>query len=208
MPSPSWFLALGALSCIGALGCGGAPTPCADRTDEAQRGYCLLHEVQSASTPAEAVAICAGAGTWTDACREVWLLRAMRPGTSYTAADLLPIARADDARMMVLDGLPAADVATQLAACAQHTGQYVCDCTWHAMERWAQARPAEAELARVATLAGPCNQQRSTGLGLAIGCTGAGSCDLARDRQACVTAAAGARAEPSACDPTAGRRGY
>ncbi len=193
MPPSSWLFPLVALAC--------APTPttCADRGDAALRGYCLIQEVQHAGSPAEAVATCAGAGSWEAACREVWLIGAVRPGSAYTAAELLPVAATDDARMLVLDARPDADPLVQLAACEASTGRYVCDCTWHAMARWARTRPDEGEIRRVAAFAGPCAQQHAEGLGMAMGCSGTQGCASARDPRACETERTAIVRDPRTC---------
>ena len=201
MPSSSWLLPLVALSCTPA-----SPT-CAELSDDALRGYCLVREVQHAGSPGEAIAICAGAGTWEATCREVWLIGAVRPGSAYTAADLLPVALTDDSRMLVLDARPSTDALAQLAACERSTGQYVCDCTWHTMARWARAAPDDAEIRRVAAAAGSCGQQHAEGVGMAIGCSGTGDCAAVRDVRACETAREAIRRDPGPCTAPAGPLG-
>lgn len=175
------------------------PARCTDYGDEALEGYCLTREAAAATTPADVARICADAGSWRATCHEVWLLEALKGGGGrFPRADLLALALTDDARLLVLDGAPEADPVAQMAVCERSAGRYACDCVFHGLVRWAETRPSASEIARVALAPTQCAEQHASGIGMAIGCAGVGTCDGVRRTASCL-AEATRSAGPGAC---------
>ncbi|RME21586.1 MAG: hypothetical protein D6798_17790, partial [Deltaproteobacteria bacterium] len=101
-------------------------------------GWCLREAVSArqdpavddpaVDDPAVAVAVCARAGRWEEACRLAWV--AARLGDESVGTDVLlgVCGDAADCAFRVLDARPAGDLAVEVERCRALAGRHAVDC--------------------------------------------------------------------------------
>ncbi len=165
-------------------------------------GFCLKDRVVRLDAAADAVAVCAEAGEWADACRQGWVTEQERRRRTLGADELLRVCGPnEDCAFQMLDTHPVGDIFAQMDRCAEQVPHYARDCVGHALYRWAAEQPTAEGAARL--LLDTTHDPEVVGrfVGAAVTCKGVGSCgdSTARPAEYCRRALQEFTSQPRQC---------
>lgn len=208
----------GPLAALTLLGCGRSAGPalppevsvCAPYAASADTlGYCIVKQAGNLPSPMDVARICPLAGALEGECRRSWMMSRADPGYGFGTDTLLELCADEECRFELLDTRPEPDVARQLQRCRASAGRYASDCAVHSLERWVQARPSPAELARVADLDTGFPDRVGYALGIAQACLGGPACaGSGAVRTSCETTAAQVRRGELPCPQSPAPPGF
>ncbi len=139
--------------------------------------YCRYARASLIDSFDDAIATCADAGEWAALCRDMVTTRwALHDPTLPFDHLLASCSSSGDCALELIEMRQQGDVAEQLRACERHTGPFLPDCTSQVINRWYAAGPDLENIERLGAWVGPAAPYVGQPLGVAVGCSGLGSC--------------------------------